>query len=96
MDMLDTSFVADFPIVRVVWIDHALHNLESFVSISKMLRQCEEPALMSTIGYILEETEDYILLAQTLTSDGEVSEAMKVLKATIVEGPTEICPASTN
>ena len=69
-----------YPIVCVTWNDHHTLADTSWPVISSLVKDAREPMTCHTVGYLLDETDDYVLIAQTVTDDGTCSEVMKVLR----------------
>ena len=70
---------SSYPVVCVTWIDHMSITKDGWPSIVKLKEEAADPAVMHTVGYLIDKTDDYVLIAQTITDDGLCSEAMKVM-----------------
>ena len=77
-----------FPVVHVKWVDHCTLADTAWPVISQLIKDAAEPATCHTVGYLLDSTDDYVLIAQTVTEDGTCSEVMKVMRALIHEDMT--------
>lgn len=74
-----------YAFVIVKWHDHHTFTEDSWVPISKIVKDSREPVICYTGGWLLDDNEDYVLLAQTLTEDGDCTETMKVLRPSLDE-----------
>jgi hypothetical protein len=78
-DTPPTSNPASYPIVCVTWRDHHTMADTAWPTIAHLIKDAHEPATCHTVGYLLAQTNDYVLIAQTITEDGTCSEVMKVM-----------------
>lgn len=63
----------------VKWEDH--HSINGWQDISSIN---EEPLINTSIGFLVKETSDHLILAQSLVGDGEqCGDIISILKKTI-------------
>ena len=73
-----------YALVRVLWDDAASDSGWHTASTIRL-----EPQLVTTTGYLIKETQKYILIAHTVSGD-DVNGTMQIPKGMIVERKTLI------
>ena len=74
-----------YPLVKVVWLDHCGYTQSVWRSTS-FVKEDLAPFEVETIGFMLKETDDFIILASTISPDPEDEKSqmeMCILKSCI-------------
>ena len=73
------------PIERVEWLDHYTSSQSRWASFQAAIEDTSRPMVLVTVGRVLAETDDALLLAhEWRIDDGEsIKELQHILKATI-------------
>lgn len=69
-------------IVYVQWVDHCSHT-EPWTKIEESRRL--EPVVVHSVGYVLHETKDRIILASSYNTEDQVSGDTLILKCCITK-----------
>ena len=70
-----------YPIVSVRWTD--AHTTDAWRSIEEALE--DEPAFVTTVGFLLEDSKKRVLVASTLSADELISSTMEIPKGMVVK-----------
>ena len=69
------------PVYIIDWLDHTA-NSEWF---DKYTIQKEKPCIARTIGYLIEENDDYFKLVDTITNDNGYGNLSIILKSCVLD-----------
>jgi hypothetical protein len=74
----------------VTWLDHTTYGSSSW-RLTRTVKKELTPIEIQTVGVLIKETKDYLLLSSTLTEDGDSRNEMLVLKGTILKIERLVC-----
>ena len=76
----------EFPMVRVTWVDSVVLNLhwqsiQHYKNMAKSLAMIEH----SSVGFLIEENDDYVLVSLTIRHDGAMQNGITIPKFSITK-----------
>lgn len=75
----------DYPLVLLHWLDHETNGGPGWESLEDQLEWAQEPAAVGkTVGWIIHETETYLVVIDTFMDGGSVGAAHKIVKSNII------------
>lgn len=86
------DFLECAPMVLVTWLDHC-NMCNRWVDCEEAQAVAKEQEVCVSLGFLVEVTPDYVLIAATGSDDGEIRNCMKVLRGCILD--FQILPKSS-
>lgn len=84
------------PAVVVVWEDHNNPYPAGWIGREEVVELAKNIPTMISVGFIIDETPKYYLLAGTLTEDDQINEPMEILKSCVLLcQPLKLSPSVT-
>jgi len=74
-----------YPLVLLHWLDHETNGGPGWESFEDQLEWAEEPvAVGKTVGWIIFENEQYLVVVDTFMDGGSVGAAHKIVKSNLI------------
>lgn len=68
---------------HIQWLDHCSENADEWTPLARVQRI--EPSMIDTVGYVIEEVDNHIVVAQSISDDDMVLGNVCILKSDIVQ-----------